>query len=167
MEKVRKIVKKYYLRQIMTYWLACWMFFGLPAQIAMAAPPMNAGNIVPTSQTAGVDFLNPIGSDITTVLAPHQAIIEYSNFNVDALKTLHFDQTLATDAVLNRIIEANPSYLNGNITALGRVFIVNPAGVIFGGGATINVSQLVASGLGMSNQAFLDATRAFQENIHP
>ncbi|MCP5108715.1 MAG: hypothetical protein GY950_35345, partial [bacterium] len=43
MEKVRKIVKKYYLRQIMAYWLACWMFFGLPAQVAMATP---AGGVV-------------------------------------------------------------------------------------------------------------------------
>ena len=153
MEKVRKVVKKYYLRQIITYWLACWMFFGLPAQVAMAA--MNAGNIVSTSQTTGVDFLNPSGSDITTVIAPHQAIIEYSDFNVDALKTLHFDQALATDAVLNRIIEDSPqSNIYGNITALGRVFIVNPAGIVFGSTATVNVAQLVASGLGMSDGAF-------------
>ena len=38
MENVRKISKKYYLRQIVACWLVCYMFFGIPAQVAMATP---------------------------------------------------------------------------------------------------------------------------------
>jgi filamentous hemagglutinin family protein len=66
---------------------------------------------------------------------------------------------LSNSAVLNRIMSGNPTQFNGTLNGLDmRIFIVNPAGVIFGNGSMINVSQLVASGLNMSNEDFLNAT---------
>ena len=48
---------------------------------------------------------------------------------------------------------------NGDLTGAGmRIFIVNSSGIVFGSTATVNVAQLVASGLTMANQDFLDFT---------
>ena len=44
--------------------------------------------------------------------------------------------------ILTRITGGNPSYINGLIEVVGgnsNLFIMNPAGVIFGNGATLNV----------------------------
>ncbi|MHC4166094.1 MAG: two-partner secretion domain-containing protein, partial [Planctomycetota bacterium] len=43
----------------------------------------------------------------------------------------------------------------------GRVFFVNPAGVYFGEGAQVNVNQLVASALNMSDSDFLNGIYSF------
>jgi filamentous hemagglutinin family protein len=71
---------------------------------------------------------------------------------------------LSNSAVLNRIMSGNPTQFNGALNGLDmRIFIVNPAGIIFGGienKPQINVSQLVASGLNMSDADFLSATGA-------
>ncbi|MBN2592238.1 MAG: filamentous hemagglutinin N-terminal domain-containing protein, partial [Sedimentisphaerales bacterium] len=74
-------------------------------------------------------------------------------------ESLNFSQgSLINSAVLNRVSGATTQF-NGDLNAAGmRIFIVNPAGVVFGEGSTVNVSQLVASGLGMSNTYFLAAT---------
>ncbi|MHC4498600.1 MAG: Ig-like domain-containing protein, partial [Planctomycetota bacterium] len=42
----------------------------------------------------------------------------------------------------------------GSLEASGRVFVVNPAGVIFGEGASVNVAQLFASTLNISDSDF-------------
>ena len=63
----------------------------------------------------------------------------------------------SASAVLNRITSASATQFNGALNANGRVFVVNPAGIIFGTGSTVNVSQLVASGLGMTDEAFNNA----------
>jgi filamentous hemagglutinin family protein len=82
---------------------------------------------------------------------------------VDVRETLAFTQggltgssVLTGSAVLNRVSGAATQF-NGDLSAPGmRIFMVNPAGIVFGEGSTVNVSQLVASGLNMSNDAFKD-----------
>ncbi len=69
-----------------------------------------------------------------------------------------FHQLGINPAVLNRITGGGPTGIFGSLQANGRVFIVNPAGIVFGANSTVNVTQLVASGLGMTNTNFLNAT---------
>lgn len=157
MEKVRKVVKKYYLRQIMTYWLACWMFFGLPAQVAMAATPVvtnNGGAAI--TQSAGPDWTNVLVNQSHTV-------IDWSNFNTVDDELMAFEQgSLVNSAVLNRITGGTTDF-RGDLTGAGmRIFMVNPAGIIFGPTATVNVSQLVASALNMDPDDFLNDNMVFQ-----
>src|SRR5690606_12374745 len=51
---------------------------------------------------------------------------------------------------LNRIRTRDPSVILGSITANGRVFLLNPNGIIFGDSARVNVGSLVASSLDVS-----------------
>jgi hypothetical protein len=63
---------------------------------------------------------------------------------------------------LNRIPSAHPTTIDGTILANGRVFFVNPAGVLFGESAQVNVAQLVASALDISNADFLNGHYDFK-----
>ena len=70
----------------------------------------------------------------------HRAIIEYSAFNIHNGGAVQFIQPNVSSAVLNRIISADPSSINGSLSANGGLFFVNPAGVTFGPNAVAFVT---------------------------
>jgi len=163
MEKVRKISKKYYLRQVMACWMACWMVFGTSAAMAVAPPPPGA---LPTGENVvagSVDDFIRMGANLDITEVAHKTIIEWDSFSIgaDALTEFHFQNPGINPAVLNRIMLANPSLIFGKLNADGRVFIVNPAGIVFGNGARVNVTQLVASSLNISNEDFTNGIYQF------
>ncbi|TXT25463.1 MAG: filamentous hemagglutinin-like protein, partial [Gallionellaceae bacterium] len=57
-------------------------------------------------------------------------------------------------AALNRIHDANPSLISGNVKADGHLYFVNGNGIIFGNGAQINVGSLTASTLDVTDDLF-------------
>ena len=97
----------------------------------------------------------------TTITASDKAIINYSSFDIARPETVQFIQPGSSASVLNRILSTNPTNINGTLLANGRVFFVNPAGVYIGAGARINVNQLVASGLSMSDSDFINGRYNF------
>jgi len=97
----------------------------------------------------------------TTITASDKAIINYSSFDIARPETVQFIQPGSSASVLNRILSANPTNIDGTLLANGRVFFVNPAGVYIGAGTRINVNQLVASGLGISDSDFINGRYNF------
>ncbi|MGH8703324.1 MAG: filamentous hemagglutinin N-terminal domain-containing protein, partial [Burkholderiales bacterium] len=83
------------------------------------------------------------------------SIINWQQFSIGAGDTTRFIQQSPASAVLNRVIGANPSSILGALQSNGRVFLINPNGIIFGLGARIDVGGLVASTLRLSNEDFL------------
>lgn len=83
------------------------------------------------------------------------AVINWQQFNVGQNESVQFNQPNASAAILNRVIGGTPSDILGRIGANGRVFLVNPSGVMFGQSAQLNVGSLVASTLNISNQDFM------------
>ncbi|UQP11803.1 filamentous hemagglutinin N-terminal domain-containing protein [Burkholderia cepacia] len=81
-------------------------------------------------------------------------LTEWSSFNVDAGQRVKFNQPSASSIALNRVTGQQGSAINGSIDANGRVFLVNPNGVLFGSGAQVNVGGLVASTLDIKNADF-------------
>jgi len=69
---------------------------------------------------------------------------------------VEFFQPSTTAAVLNRVHDGDVTGIMGNLNANGRVFVINPAGIVFGESAVINVSQLVASSLTLEDADFLN-----------
>ena len=69
--------------------------------------------------------------------------------------------------MLNRVIGAggaiDPSVILGALQSNGRVFLINPSGIVFGAGAQIDVAGLVASSLNLSNADFLGGRLRFTE----
>ena len=158
MKELRKISNKYYIRQIMACFLATCLFFGP----AVYAGPENWKVI----HGGPVNFAYDVPSNTWNITQPgSQAIVNYSGFNVPTGEIINFlRQGGGSDlAILNRILSANPTNIDGQINSLGKVFFVNPAGIIFGDNARINVAQMVASGLEISDDDFLDGKYIFRD----
>ncbi len=134
------------------YFLTFCLVLNTTLPTAMA---LEAGDVTNSSGATPTQW-----GDHTIIDTDHGAIINWNNFNTSAGQSVTFNQYDGTvlseeSAVLNRVSSgAVPTEFNGALNANGRVFVVNPAGVIFGGGSTANVSQLVASGLNMTDEAF-------------
>jgi filamentous hemagglutinin family protein len=128
----------------------------------MATP---SGGVVDTTNGGAAEILYGQGtySHTTQVnVETTRTIINWDSLDtaggiVSMRETLAFDQGgLTNSAVLNRV-SGPATQFNGDLSAPGMsIFMVNPAGIVFGAGSTVNVTRLVASGLNMSNDAFND-----------
>lgn len=94
------------------------------------------------------------GSVLTVTNSPN-AIINWQQFSIGAGETTRFIQQSAASAVLNRVVGADPSSILGALQSNGRVFLINPNGIVFGPGSQVDVAGLVASTLNLSNEDFL------------
>ncbi|MCA7961342.1 GLUG motif-containing protein [Burkholderia cenocepacia] len=88
-------------------------------------------------------------------------ITNWRDFSVDRGERVAFLQPNSNSVALNRVISNNVSNIDGPIDANGKVFIVNPNGVMFGPGAQINVGGLVASTRNISDADFLAGNYRF------
>nr|WP_175943122.1 GLUG motif-containing protein [Burkholderia pyrrocinia] len=82
-------------------------------------------------------------------------ITNWQDFSVGGGERVSFQQPTNQSIALNRVIGANGSQIHGQLDANGRVFLVNPNGVMFGSGAQVNVGGLVASTQNLSDADFL------------
>ncbi|MEJ7807902.1 MAG: filamentous hemagglutinin N-terminal domain-containing protein, partial [Telluria sp.] len=83
------------------------------------------------------------------------------SFNIGAGEAVRFIQPGSDSVALNRVLGSDPSSILGSLTANGKVFLINPNGVLFGKGASVNVGGLVASTLDISDQDFMAAKYRF------
>lgn len=89
-----------------------------------------------------------------TVTNSNGTIINWQSFSIAANESVRFAQA-ANSSVLNRVVGNIRSDILGQLTSDGRVFLINPAGIMIGAGAQINVGSFVASTLQMSDADFL------------
>ncbi|WP_197091769.1 filamentous hemagglutinin N-terminal domain-containing protein [Serratia oryzae] len=71
--------------------------------------------------------------------------IEWQSFNIAEGNKVNFQQPSSNSIALNRVVGTEGSKVMGQLNANGRVFLVNPNGVLFGSNAQVNVGGLVAS----------------------
>ena len=99
-----------------------------------------------------VDF-KMLGTQLQITNTPG-AIINWKSFSIDAGEITQFIQQSASSAVLNRVVGQDPSRILGALVSNGRVFLINPSGIVFGAGARIDTAGLVASTLNLSDRDF-------------
>ncbi|MGI0118365.1 filamentous hemagglutinin N-terminal domain-containing protein [Zooshikella sp. RANM57] len=102
--------------------------------------------------THGNATITQSGTTTTINQVSDRAVIDWQSFNVNKNEKVHFDQPGISAATLNRINDQNPSQIHGQITASGKVYLVNPNGIIFGKDASVNVGGFVASGMNVSDE---------------
>jgi filamentous hemagglutinin family protein len=116
--------------------------------MALAAP---SGGVVVGGQAS----IGGSGGNVVVNQTSNAAIINWQQFSVGSSEYVLFNQPSASAAVLNRVVGGNASEILGNISANGRVFIINPNGVMFGQGSKVDVGGLVASTLNVSDSDFM------------
>jgi len=98
---------------------------------------------------------------VTNITNSPNAIINWQNFNIAQDEITRFIQQNGQSAVLNRIIGQNPSEILGQLLSNGKVFLINPNGIVFGAGSVIDTQGLLASSLNLSNRDFLTGNYHF------
>jgi filamentous hemagglutinin family protein len=129
--------------------------------LALASQVVWANPVNPTVVNGQANFATT-GNALTVTNTPG-AIINWQGFSIGANEITRFNQQSAASAVLNRVVSSNPSSILGALQSNGRVFLINPNGIVFGAGATVDVAGLVASTLSLSNADFLAGNHHFTE----
>ncbi|MEM9373118.1 MAG: filamentous hemagglutinin N-terminal domain-containing protein, partial [Planctomycetota bacterium] len=133
---------------------AAWLLVAV-APNAGASP--EGGEVVEGS----AEFI--FGDDYLRILTGELTIIDWLNFNIDAGYTVEFLMPGVDARVLNRITSGVPTEIMGDLLANGQVYIVNPAGVIFGQNAVVNVGALYAAAGNLSNADFIEGVNRFTD----
>ncbi|MBV5286516.1 MAG: filamentous hemagglutinin N-terminal domain-containing protein, partial [Methyloversatilis discipulorum] len=125
----------------------------LVAAMAAALPGLVIANPTGHQIVQGQVGIQTQGSTLN-ITASDRAIINWKQFSIQPGETTRFIQPHSTATVLNRVVGQDPSQILGNLIANGRVFLINPNGVLFGAGAKVDTAGLVASTLNISNEDF-------------
>ena len=83
------------------------------------------------------------------------AIINWQSFSINSGELTRFIQQSSQSSVLNRVVGQDPTQILGALQSNGKVFLINPNGIVFGAGARVDVNGLVASTLNLGNDDFL------------
>ncbi len=132
------------------------------ALLGLAAPGVAlAGPTGGTVVSGDIHITNP--DAVTTIIdqATHSGIVNWQTFSIASDEYVRFNLPSVSAAILNRVLGGSPSEILGQLSSNGRVFLVNPGGVLFGAGAQVDVGGLVASTLDIGNQDFLDGRYVF------
>lgn len=131
------------LAVVSCYWpLAGWANPQQPVVVAGQAQFAQQGNTLTVNNTPGT-------------------IINWQQFSIAANEVTRFNQASASSSVLNRVIGRDPSQLLGQLSSNGRVFVINPAGILVGSQARIDTAGFVASTLNLSDSDFLAGRFSF------
>jgi filamentous hemagglutinin family protein len=122
--------------------------------VAALAPRATAG-VQLSSVAAGAASVSQNGSITTIRTATNNTILYFSKFDVATGSAVNFLQPSVAGRVLDHVTSATPSLINGTIQSNGSVYLINPAGVIFGAGAVVDVNRFYAAASSFSNQDFL------------
>jgi trimeric autotransporter adhesin len=96
-----------------------------------------------------------LGTSNLKVTNSSNAIINWQGFSIPGGSITQFAQQSASSAVLNRVVGADISQIQGQLLSNGRVFLINPAGIVIGAGAVIDTAGFVGSTLQMLDGDFL------------
>ena len=100
-------------------------------------------------------------SNVTINQASDKLSINWNSFSIGSGEKVQFIQPGASSIALNRVLGNNASAIYGQLSANGKVFLINPNGVLFAEGAQVNVGGLVASTLNLSDKDFLSGKYTF------
>ncbi len=133
--------------------------------LVIAAMAVSSALANPTAPTvvSGTASFNQIGNALTVTNSPN-AIINWGSFSIGRSELTQFVQQNSASAVLNRVTGQDPSQILGQLQSNGRVFLINPNGVVFGAESRVDTAGLIASSLNLGNADFLAGRLKFSGN---
>ena len=136
---------------------------GILAAGAMMMGGMNHAMALPQGGqvAAGAADIAASQAEMAIHQATQNAVINWNSFNIGAGERVNIYQPNAQAALLNRVLGGNPSEIFGTLSANGRVFLVNPAGVLFAPGAQVDAGSILASTMNITNADFMAGKYAF------
>ena len=132
---------------------------GLAGSLALASPAyaLPSAGVV----SAGSAAIASTASTLTVKQTTQNAAINWQGFSIGQGETVQFVQPSTSSVALNRVLGPDPSTILGSLSANGKVFLVNPNGILFGTEAQVNVAGLVASTLNITDANFMSGQYKF------
>lgn len=129
----------------------------------VAVSPMALAADLPTGGvvTAGTGTIRQSGSSMTVTQTSDRMVTDWQSFSIGQGRSVNFVQPSASSVALNRVLGSDVSVIQGALTANGKIFLVNPNGVLFTPTAQVNAGAIVASTLSISTQDFLAGNYRF------
>jgi filamentous hemagglutinin family protein len=133
----------------------CFILMALPA-LARTQTALTAPTALPTNGTvtSGIVTLQQDAATLRVNQASDKAIVNWDTFNIGRDAAVQFVQPGAGSTILNRVL-GGPSDIAGKLTSNGRVYLVNPNGVLFGSSARVDVGSLVVAAGSVSDSSYL------------
>jgi filamentous hemagglutinin family protein len=131
----------------------------MTATVTLLSDPAVAGPVGQQVVVGDVTFTQNGSQWVIT--ASDGSIIDYLSFDIFSGESVQFIQPGEFARVLNRINSAEPTQIMGTLSANGVIYFVNPSGVIFGAGATVDVAGIVAAAGNITNADFLAGNDMF------
>ena len=129
-----------------------------PTTLAISLMTAFAANVyaLPTGGVvaAGAARIGSAPGSTTITQSTPSAVINWQSFGIGKGEAVRFVQPGSDSVALNRVVGSDPSAVLGSLTANGKVFLVNPNGILFGRGAQVNVAGLVASTRNIADSDF-------------
>jgi filamentous hemagglutinin family protein len=123
-----------------------------------AAFALPAGEAV---QFGTVTFDRTTTPNTLNMTTSNKAGVNWTSFSIAAPETVNIAQPSSSSVMLNRVVGTDQSQIFGALNANGKVFLVNPNGILFAPGAAVNVGGLVASTLDITNDNFQNGIYQF------
>ena len=98
----------------------------------------------------GSGSINQSPAALTIDQTSNSLSIDWNSYSIGADHQVTYNQPSSSSTALNKVTGAQASSILGQINANGRVFLINPNGIIFAPGAQVDVGSLVASTLDVS-----------------
>ena len=131
--------------------IALFSFLSITVQNSYANPE---GGVV-ASGNAIINNRNNQGSIVEITQRSDKAIIDWQNFNIEVNEKTIFIQPSFNAITLNRIHSNIASEINGELTANGKLILINQNGILFGADSKVDVNGLIATTANISNENFM------------
>jgi len=127
---------------------------------SLAAALPTDGHVVAGQAT--IHKISPTSLSVTQTT--DKAILNWNSFSIAGNEAVRFLQPSMHSIALNRVIGVDPSVILGQLQANGRIFLINPNGILFGAGAQINVGGLLATTLQIRDDDFMAGRYLFAQD---
>ena len=129
--------------------------------LALCFPPTLLANPSGSQVISGQVNIDNSVAGVTKITNSPGAIIHWQDFNIKKNEITQFIQQNSKSSVLNRIVGGNPTEILGQLISNGKVFLINPNGIVFGSGSSVDTQGLMVSTLDLSNNDFKNNTFHF------
>ncbi len=104
----------------------------------------------------GTGTIEQIGNETIVRQQSDHMAIDWQSYDLNTNELVKYIQPSSDSISLNRILSNRGSEIQGRIEANGIVILVNPNGLIFGQNSVVNAGGLIASGLSIDTEKFMN-----------
>ena len=123
---------------------------------AVLNPLSSAANPTGANVTGGAATVSGQGTSRVTIdQSSDRAFIEWNSFSVAKGESVRFNQPSVSSVTANKVVGVAPSEILGALSANGRIILINPNGIFFGQGSTVDAAGLIATTLDLDKDSFL------------